>query len=132
MNAIKYLLDEHVDPDLKRALKKGWHDIVVWRIGEPGAPPLGSPDPDLLTWCEVNEFILVTNNRASMPVHLRDHLAAERHVPGIFVLNPKMKLGETAEELALIWGARISRQHVVLATELVGRQINRFVRFTRP
>jgi predicted nuclease of predicted toxin-antitoxin system len=31
MSAIKYLLDEHVDPRLKRAWKKNWPDTVVWR-----------------------------------------------------------------------------------------------------
>jgi len=40
-----------------------------------------------------------------MPVHFRNHLAAGRHVPGIFILNAKMTMGQTAEELTLIWGA---------------------------
>jgi len=40
-----------------------------------------------------------------MPAHLRDHLAAGRHVPGIFELNPDMTVGQTVEELALIWAA---------------------------
>jgi hypothetical protein len=40
-----------------------------------------------------------------MPRHLHDHLAAGRHVPGIFILNPNMNMGETIEELTLIWGA---------------------------
>jgi hypothetical protein len=118
MSAIKYLLDEHVDPRLKRALKKNWPDMVVWRVGDAGAPPLRSSDPDILIWCEANDFSLVTNNRASMPVHLRDHLAAGRHVPGILVLNPKMKLGETAQELALIWGASEMEEYIDLLNHL--------------
>jgi hypothetical protein len=40
-----------------------------------------------------------------MPSHLRDHLAAGRHVPGIFEMNPRMTIGQTVEELWLIWGA---------------------------
>ena len=40
-----------------------------------------------------------------MPDHLRDHLAAGHHFPGMFTLNPKMSVSETMEELALIWGA---------------------------
>jgi hypothetical protein len=80
-------------------------EIVVWRVGDPGAPPIETLDPDILLWCEEHGFTLVTKNRASMPVHLRDHLAAGRHVPGIFILNEKMSMGETAEELAIIHGA---------------------------
>ncbi len=89
MSEIKYLLDEHVDPRLRKALKRLASEIVVWRVGDPSAPHLGTLDPEILLWCEERGFSLVTNNRESMPVHLRDHLAARRHVPGIFTLNPK-------------------------------------------
>ena len=56
MSTVKYLLDEHVDPHLKRVLKTSWPDMVVWRVGDAGAPPLRSPDPDILNWCERNGF----------------------------------------------------------------------------
>jgi hypothetical protein len=62
-------------------------------------------------WCEDNFFILVTNNRKSMPQHLQDHLAQGRHVPGIFELNPNMSIGETIEELLLIWGASEAEEY---------------------
>ena len=44
----------------------------------------------------------VTNNRSSMPVHLKEHLAQRHHIPGIFQLNPNMSIGETLEELVLV------------------------------
>ncbi len=105
MSEIKYLLDENVHPGLRRAIEQQSPDIVVWRVGDPGVPSLETLDPEILIWCEDNGFILVTNNRASMPVHLDDHLKAGRHVPGIFTVNPNMTMGETAAELALIAGA---------------------------
>ena len=105
MNVIRYLLDENVDPIYRAELLKREPSLTVWRIGSPGAPPRGTPDPDILRWCEEREFILVTNNRKSMPLHLRDHLTAGRHVPGIFEMNPHMTIGQTIEELWLIWGA---------------------------
>jgi hypothetical protein len=74
-------------------------------IGDPGAPPRGTPDPDILVWCEAHGFILVTNNRASMPGHLASHLGAGRHVPGVFVLHPRLSLGDLVDELELICGA---------------------------
>jgi len=55
--------------------------------------------------------LLVTSNRSSMPVHLRDHLATGHHVPGILVLNPDMTLGETLDELLLIWGASEAEEY---------------------
>ena len=105
MSARKYLLDEHVSPRLQKALQRHSPEMVVWRIGDPGAPVLHSLDPVILMWCETHGFSLVTNNRASMPVHLREHLAAGRHVSGIFILNPNLDMGQTIDELILIWVA---------------------------
>lgn len=105
MNVIKYLLDENVDPRLGKALRRRSPDIVVWHIGDPGAPVSGMADPDISAWCEARNFILVTNNRASMPIHLKDHLTAARHVPGIFILRDSLTLSESADELSLIWAA---------------------------
>ena len=51
---------------------------------------------------EKYNFVLLTNNRSSMPVHLTEHLAQGQHIPGIFQLNPSMSVGETIEELVLI------------------------------
>jgi hypothetical protein len=47
----------------------------------------------------------VTNNRKSMPAHLRDHPAQGWHVPGVIVMNDKMSIGETVDQLYLIWAA---------------------------
>jgi hypothetical protein len=105
MSQIHYLLDEHIEHPIRSAIHRQSADIIVWMIGDPGAPGLGTPDPDILSWCEAHNFSLVTRNRRSMPGHLEDHLAAGRHVPGIFVLNPRQTLAETVTELVLIAGA---------------------------
>lgn len=77
--------------------------MIVWRVGDVTAPPLHLPDPDILVWCEENEHILVTNNRASMPVHLANHLNAGRHMPGILVIKRNMPWGVLIDELEFIW-----------------------------
>jgi len=105
MNEIRYLLDENVELVYRTELLKREATLTVWKIGAPGAPARGTADPEILCWCEEHEFILVTNNRRSMPGHLHDHVTMARHVPGIFELNPNMSIGETIEELWLIWGA---------------------------
>lgn len=111
MSVVRYLLDENVDPLFRVQLLKHEPDMVVWRIGDPTTPPPGTIDPDILRWCEMTGFILVTNNRKSMPEHLRDHLAVGRHMPGIFELNPNLSIGETIEELILVWGASEAEEY---------------------
>ncbi len=101
---IRYLMDENVAPVYQIQLFRQEPDLIVLAVGDEGTPPKGTLDPEILIWCEDRGFILVTNNRTSMPPHLTDHINQGRHVPGIFILNPNMGIGETIEELILIAG----------------------------
>jgi hypothetical protein len=102
---MRYLLDEHIPPVYRTQLIRAAPDLEVWIVGDPGAPTRGTLDPDILVWCEEQRFILVTNNRKSMPRHLADHVALGRHIPGILVINPTLAIGELLDELVLIAGA---------------------------
>lgn len=104
-------MDENVNPLYSKELRRLAPDLVVWAVGEPDAPPKSTLDPEILIWCEVNNFVLVTNNRASMPIHLADHLAQGRHVPGIFILKPSMSIGETLDELILVAGGSFEAEY---------------------
>jgi len=68
----RLLLDEHVAQLYREQLRRRDPAPTVWQIGDEGAPPKGTLDPELLLWCEANDYSLVTSNRASMLRHLRD------------------------------------------------------------
>lgn len=99
---LKYLIDENVNPLYPNQIRLREPDILIKVIGEANIPSKGTLDPKILCWCEKNNFVLVTNNRTSMPVHLDDHVAINRHIPGIFILNPNLSIGENIEELILV------------------------------
>lgn len=99
---LKLLLDENVNLLYQTQFLQRNPELVMWAIGTPGAPPKSTLDPEILCWCEENNFLLVTNNRKSMPVHLADHIAEGRHVPGILILSANLSIGETLDELTLI------------------------------
>lgn len=109
--SLKYLFDENVDPEYTRQLRRQNLELVVRVVGEPAAPPRGTLDPELLSWCEAKGFVLVTNNRRSMPAHLADHVAQGRHIPGILILNPNLSIGGTLEELIIISGASFEHEY---------------------
>lgn len=77
-------------------------NLVVVMVGDYNVPPKGTLDPEILNWCEENGFILVTNNRRSMPVHLKEHLAEDRHIPDILALRKDASFGRVLEDLILI------------------------------
>ncbi len=114
MSEMRFLLDENLDPSIRVALRQRSSEIVVWMVGDPGAPKKGTSDPDILLWCEAGNFSLVTNNRVSMPIHLRDHLASDRHIPGLFILRRYMRLRDVVDALELIWGASEAEEYLDL------------------
>ena len=109
--AISYLLDEHIPDSYRFQLMLRDESLIVWGIGDPGAPARGTSDPEILRWCELHGFVLVTYNRKSMPQHLADHLGEGRHVPGIFALHPEMSMGQIIEELLLLSGASATEEY---------------------
>ena len=46
--ALKYLMDENVDFVYKIQLRRREPDVVVRAVGEPGAPPKRTSDPEIL------------------------------------------------------------------------------------
>lgn len=98
-----FLLDENLSPRFKEAVLRLEPNIDILRVGDRGAPELGTLDPELLTFLEVSQRVLVTDNRKSMPEHIKAHWAAGGHIWGLFWLRPGMTVGRYAEELFLVW-----------------------------
>lgn len=111
MNHPCFLLDENLPHrTVRKLLRQREPNIQVWVVGQPEAPALSAADPELLAWIELKGALLVTRNRASMPVHLADHLRAGQHVPGILVVAQRMPAWQLAAELYLIWGASLPHE----------------------
>jgi hypothetical protein len=110
MSAVCFLLDEHVPLIIQAQLEQMEPGIRVYAIGEGIAPPKGTPDPAILCWVAAHGCMLVTNNRATMPVHLQAHLAQDRHVPGIVQLPRRMNISAILDDLLLIWGASLPNE----------------------
>ena len=108
----RYLIDENISPQYRTQLLNHEPSLTVLAVGDEGAPPKSTPDPEILVWCEQNQFNLITNNRESMPQHLSDHLLAGHHVPGIFTINLEVPMGKIIEELLLIAGASDEDEYI--------------------
>lgn len=86
----RFLLDEHVNPAIQRQLHRLSQEINVRCVGQPNAPRKGTSDSDLLSWAEENRFILVSEDRRTLPTCLaaafderasllRDSMASPEH-----------------------------------------------------
>jgi len=101
MSAPGFLFDENLSRVIAIQLRRLKPGMSVFTVGEAEAPAKGTPDPQILCWVEEHHCLLVTNNRTSMPGHLRDQLAAGRHIPGILVTPYPVNIGLLIETLRL-------------------------------
>ena len=99
---VRYLLDENLSPEWRIQILRNQPELTVWRIGDPLTPAQGTLDPEVLIWCEEHHFLLITNDRRSMPRHLADHLAENRSILGILALRRNALMGKAIEDLLLI------------------------------
>lgn len=97
-----FLFDENVPLVIQSQLEQFNLSTRIYAIGDGSAPEKGTLDPQILSWIEAHDCLLVTNNRATMPTHLRDHIAQGNHIPGIIQLPKRMNIRLILEDLLLI------------------------------
>ncbi|HEY1011915.1 MAG TPA: DUF5615 family PIN-like protein [Herpetosiphonaceae bacterium] len=103
MSRLRILLDENLAKALQHAITSRAPELDVLRVGDPGAPPTGTLDPDILRWLEQEQRLLVTNNRVSIPGHIADHAAEGGQHWGIVWVRLDVGYGRLAEEILLLW-----------------------------
>jgi hypothetical protein len=106
-----FLIDEQLPIWWPSAILALYPHLSIWIIGDGIAPPKSTPDPIILDWCETHDTILLTNNRHTMPGHLADHVAAGRHVPGVFLVHPQLDMKVLAHSLEYIAGASLPNEY---------------------
>lgn len=102
MHGIRYLLDEDVRRVLATQLRHHHPSLDVLAVGESGAPPRQTPDPELLLWAEQHDRVLVSRDRNSLPAHVEARLKAGRHIPGVFLLRVPVTWAELIDWLSVI------------------------------
>ena len=70
-------------------------------------PSLSTKDEEILEFLEREQYILITSNRSTMPVHLRAHLQKSGHIPGILLLRPRASYRQIIDTLELIYLASV-------------------------
>jgi len=102
---MQFLLDEHMTPHLKTAIHHRNPLIDVLRVGDPGAPPLATPDPDILIYLGLTQRAFITRNRRSMMEHYGHHIAEGKQHWGIFIVPSSLSISKLAEQIEMLWEA---------------------------
>ena len=112
MSKLRFLVDQDTPPALAAALRQAAPGIDVIQVGDAGAPPCGTQDPDLLIACEALGRVLISNDKKTMPGHLIDHFAAGRHTAGVMLLRNNFTLAVYVQKIVHYWATTTADEWV--------------------
>jgi len=103
---LAFLLDEDFPGPIILAIRAhnraGIYPIDFVRMGDLPDLPFSSDDKAVLLWAERENRLLVSLDKGTVPKHLKDHLAAGNHSPGVLLVRPMARTARVVEHLVLI------------------------------
>jgi predicted nuclease of predicted toxin-antitoxin system len=97
---LQLLSDENFNGDIVRGLLLRRPSLDLVRVQDVG---LGeTDDPIILEWAAINDRIVLTHDRATMPDFAYDRVVVGRPMPGVFVVPHRMSIRQAIDELLLI------------------------------
>lgn len=111
---LRLLADENFNGDVVRGLLRRQPELNIIRAQEVGLT--GTDDPEILAWAAQNNRIVLTHDRATMPDHAYERVAAAEAMPGVFIFNDRFPVGQTIQEILLMdacteqaeWNGRVA------------------------
>ncbi len=105
MSQVRFLIDESLWLSLVAALRRAEPGLDVWRVGQTGMPAFGSPDSELLAFCQREQRLLVSLDRATMPDQVAATIAAGGATWGVLLVTRRCSFRQLLDDLILIWSA---------------------------
>ncbi len=103
MSKPRFLFDECMHGAIKTGLQRLEPAIDILQVGDPGAPPRATQDPDLLFAAESLARVLVTSDKKTMVRHLMAHYQAGHHTAGLILLRPNFSIGRYVQSILQQW-----------------------------
>ena len=97
---LRLLVDQDVDHDILRGLIRRIPRLDVVTAFEIGMSR--ASDPQLLSWAEREGRIIVTHDRASMPMHAGEMMGRAQNIGGLFVVPRSLPLHQVLDDLELM------------------------------
>lgn len=97
---LRLLSDENFNGDILRGVLLRRPSLDVIRVQDTRVA--GADDPTVLDWAAKNDRILLTHDRATMPVHGLDRVNRAEKMPGILVVHDRFPVGDAIQEILLV------------------------------
>jgi hypothetical protein len=97
---LSFLSDENFNGDIIRGLFLRQSKLDLLRVQDVGLQEVD--DPIILEWAAINNRILLTHDRATMPDFAYERLLKGEAMAGMFVVNDRMVVRQVIDELLLL------------------------------
>lgn len=97
---LSLLSDENFNGDIIRGLFLRQPNLDLVRVQDVGLREMD--DPAILAWAVINQRILLTHDRATMPDFAYNRLLRGESMAGMFVVNDRIPIRQAIDELLLL------------------------------
>ena len=97
---LRLLADENFNYDIVRGLLLREPGLDIVSVQDVGL--IGAEDPEVLAWAADDRRIVLTHDRATMADFAYERVAAGQEMPGVFILNDRMPIGQAIQEILLM------------------------------
>jgi Domain of unknown function (DUF5615) len=97
---LRLLSDENFNGDVVRGLFLRQSNLDLLRVQDVGLREVD--DPAILDWAAINDRIVLTHDRATMPDFAYERLLKSEQMSGLFVINDRMLIRQAIDELLLL------------------------------
>jgi hypothetical protein len=97
---LRLLSDENFNGDIVRGLLLRRPDMQIVRVQDVGLA--GMDDASILAWAAINNRVVLTHDRATMPEYAYTRVIAGEKMLGLFVLNDRWPVGQAVHEILLV------------------------------
>jgi hypothetical protein len=97
---LRLVSDENFNGDIIRGLRLRLPNLDLVRWLDVGGE--GADDAVVLAWAAQNERIVLTHDRTTFPRYAFERVEAGDAMPGVFVVNDRMPIGQAITELLIV------------------------------
>ncbi len=97
---LRLLSDENFNGDIVRGIFLRKSNIDLIRVQDVGLQQVD--DPKILEWAAINNRIILTHDRATMPNFAYERLLRSEQMSGLFVFNDRIPIRQAIDELILL------------------------------
>lgn len=97
---LRLLADVNFHGDIVRGLRLRRPAMDLVRAQDVGLD--GFEDPEVLEWAALNDRIVLTHDRTTMPPFAYDRVAAGESMPGVTVVSDQITIGRAIDDILLM------------------------------